>query len=106
MTTTSNAILAVMEDAMHSRAFDNLQLISIDHSLAVLTMKGQSAKQHLAHRWPIITVRAAGQGFFSRAVIDAHIRGQLYQLYEDANDVAGLSDSLINGPEAEVHALR
>lgn len=65
------------------------------------TLPGYSVKQHLHWKWPIICKRATYvQDDNADIVVSKH--GRVYQLYKDANDVAGLSEHFADRRKAKV----
>lgn len=72
-----------------------INLLDWEHvkdNLYVRVPSGYTIKQCLHWHWPIITRRVNSSVTYEKAVYDRHYYGDVYQLFEDANDVAGLSE--------------
>lgn len=61
-----------------------------------------TVKQCLRWHFPIIVMQKGMHVFYERAAMDAYYGGNSYQLFEDANDVAGLSEHFADRTEVKV----
>lgn len=67
---------------------------------------GYTLRQVMKYRFPVLTIRVGQHLFYDGAVCDAYVWGNSVQLYEDANEVAGLGELLANREQKKVSALR
>lgn len=90
--------LSFMKMAMENRAWNRLFWHQIG-DIVVMTIPGYSIKQCMRWKYPVIT-RRKGPVMYEKATRDAYFGGYAYQLFEDANDVAGISQLAADRAEA------
>lgn len=89
-----------------SRAFYKPECLNVKDNLWVACAPGYTVKQSLLYNFPILTIRVGIHEFYEGAVCDGYYWGNSVQLYEDANDVAGLSELIADRDKEKVSALR
>jgi hypothetical protein len=105
MTKTQKFLNDILDARIRCKAVHRLMHTKLTPELTIAHDSMFTLAQTLHYHYPCITVRP-GHVFYEGAKYDAYFDSQSFQLYEDANDVAGLGELVANGRQAEVPALR
>lgn len=68
----------------------------------MLTPVGKTVRQCLALKWPILVAMPNMVEYLGPSKYDAYCGGVAMQVFEDANDVAGLSEHFADRRKAKV----
>lgn len=105
MTTLQRLIRDFLRNKM-SKAYYMPECTHIKDNLWIACAPNYSVKQSLLYKFPVLTIRVGVHEFYEGAVCDGFYWGNSVQLYEDANDVAGLSELIADRDKEKVPALR
>lgn len=90
-----------MRLVMKTVGFNSLAMTRREYD-ALYTLPGYTVRQHLNWKWPIIIREFDGRSVHCPPEMLMSYSGNIYKLYKDANDVAGLSEYFADRGKAKV----